>query len=260
MKFNRLLVPSLLCFSLLITGISCRETVEVTEPIPGQISEVNHFQEAINAAMTAGQLTQEADRVQAWEIVAQHWQAALDNLALVPDSDPNYSLAQEKIVEYQKNLEYANQNLLDEKLLEALLGNNANLDEVRALISQGANPRRVSNNMFDDKVLVLYYAVRSHSDEKVKIMLESGATWNQLSQEQLNDALIGASCDGYLFTVEELLNAGADPNSSNRHNETPLLLAQDATCRTVDGNGGRIVDERQHNEVANLLREKGALQ
>jgi len=50
--------------------------------------------------------------------------------------------------------------------------------------------------MFDDKVPVLYYAVRSHSDEKVKIMLESGATWNQLSQEQLNDALIGASCDG----------------------------------------------------------------
>ena len=42
-----------------------------------------------------------------WEFVATPWQNAIDYMKQVQPSDPNYNIAQDRVVLYQKNIEYA---------------------------------------------------------------------------------------------------------------------------------------------------------
>lgn len=44
-----------------------------------------------------------------WNVVVNEWQSAIDMMKSTPSSDPNYEIAQKKVIEYQKNLNYAQQ-------------------------------------------------------------------------------------------------------------------------------------------------------
>ncbi|HIK28159.1 MAG: hypothetical protein N3E45_01985 [Oscillatoriaceae bacterium SKW80] len=82
-------------------------TATATKPVA---APSNPWRDAVNKAMNAAMLTQSAKSSEEWEKVAKEWQAAIDLMKKVPQSSPNYEQAQQKIVEYQRNLEYAQRN------------------------------------------------------------------------------------------------------------------------------------------------------
>jgi hypothetical protein len=68
------------------------------------------FREAVNAAQTAANLAQTAKTSAEWQAVAGSWAKAIDLMKQVPEGSPNHAVAQQKAVEYQPNLTYAQQN------------------------------------------------------------------------------------------------------------------------------------------------------
>ncbi|MGB3135269.1 MAG: hypothetical protein WBB18_00570, partial [Nodosilinea sp.] len=77
---------------------------------PGAVSDGDLFRQAVNAAQTAANQAQEASTPTQWQEVADTWTLAIDLMRRVPASDPNYAIAQQKAVDYQPNLIYAQQN------------------------------------------------------------------------------------------------------------------------------------------------------
>lgn len=79
-------------------------------PALGLSSYPEPFQEAVNQAMGAATLTQSAQTPADWRIVVSHWQEAIALMNTVPPSHLQHSLAQQKVLEYQQNLNYAQKN------------------------------------------------------------------------------------------------------------------------------------------------------
>jgi len=70
----------------------------------------NSFRIAVNHATIAANLTQTAFSSQDWQVVIKHWEDAIKLMKTVQRSNPNYSIAQRKTIEYQQNLNYAQGN------------------------------------------------------------------------------------------------------------------------------------------------------
>jgi hypothetical protein len=73
-----------------------------------EIGKTDSFQAAIKQATTAAELTQSAQSKLEWEKVASHWDNALELMKEVPGTHPHYEVAQDRIIQYQKNQDYAN--------------------------------------------------------------------------------------------------------------------------------------------------------
>jgi len=67
------------------------------------------FRQAINTGGNAALLTQSAQTGQDWQQIAAEWERAIALLRAVPPAYPNYGTAQQKVSEYQRNLDYARQ-------------------------------------------------------------------------------------------------------------------------------------------------------
>jgi hypothetical protein len=65
------------------------------------------FAKAIENALQASKLVQVAKTKAEWQNVAVSWETAINFLIVVPESHPQYQVAQQKIKEYQSNLDYA---------------------------------------------------------------------------------------------------------------------------------------------------------
>ena len=87
----------------------------VTSESPTVLLKADTFREAVNKAINAANLTQSAKSPDEWKIVVSQWQAAIALMKIVPSSSPNYLVAQQKISEYQRNLNYAEKNSLGNK-------------------------------------------------------------------------------------------------------------------------------------------------
>ena len=86
----------------------------VTEPAPGIAAppaEADLFRAAVNAAQSASNQAQTATTAAQWQAVADAWAQSIDLMKQVPQSDPNYAVAQQKAKDYQPNLAYAQQNV-----------------------------------------------------------------------------------------------------------------------------------------------------
>lgn len=70
----------------------------------------NPFGEAVRKATSAATLTQTAKTPEQWLQVANQWQEAIAFMQVVPQDSANYATAQQKVGEYQNNLNYARQN------------------------------------------------------------------------------------------------------------------------------------------------------
>lgn len=77
-------------------------------PDPSQVA--NPWYEGVNVAMEAAILTQTAGTMEEWETIAGYWDRAIELMAAVPDTDPNYAQAQERVTTYTTNRDYARQN------------------------------------------------------------------------------------------------------------------------------------------------------
>lgn len=67
------------------------------------------FYNAVNKATSAAELTQTAKTKAQWNTVTTNWQQAIALMKAVPKANANHKVAQQKVVEYQKNLNYAQQ-------------------------------------------------------------------------------------------------------------------------------------------------------
>ncbi|MCP2727150.1 hypothetical protein [Limnofasciculus baicalensis] len=79
-----------------------------TSTSPMASPQADSFSEGVKKAMNGAQLTQSAKSKGEWNQVASEWESAIALMKTVPESSPNYALAQKKAIEYQGNLEYAN--------------------------------------------------------------------------------------------------------------------------------------------------------
>ncbi len=77
---------------------------------PPAAAPADPFREAVNAAQTAANLAQTAQTSAEWQAVADSWTKSIDLMKQVPENSPNHAVAQQKAVEYQPNLAYAQQN------------------------------------------------------------------------------------------------------------------------------------------------------
>lgn len=69
------------------------------------------FRQGAEAAMQAAELTQSAEYREEWVDVALLWQQAIAHMEAVPRSSEKHELAQQKVAEYQRNLQYAQSNV-----------------------------------------------------------------------------------------------------------------------------------------------------
>jgi hypothetical protein len=70
----------------------------------------NPFAEAVRRATSAAEATQTASTPEEWQAVATDWEAAIALMQAVPQDNPNYATAQDRIPVYQNNLAYARSN------------------------------------------------------------------------------------------------------------------------------------------------------
>lgn len=82
--------------------IKTEKTEVITPKLPDQ-----NFRKGIENATNASLLVQTAKSKDEWEFVATQWQNAIDYMKQVQPDDPNYKAALDRVVQYQKNLEYA---------------------------------------------------------------------------------------------------------------------------------------------------------
>lgn len=82
----------------------------VTSESPTALLKTDTFRDAVSKAINAANLTQSAKSSDEWKTVVSQWEAAIAFMKNVPSSSPNYVVAQQKIIEYQKNMNYAEKN------------------------------------------------------------------------------------------------------------------------------------------------------
>ncbi|MEH2090164.1 hypothetical protein [Nostoc sp.] len=87
----------------------------VASESPTVLLQTDTFREAVSKAINAANLTQSAKSPDEWKTVVSQWQAAITLMKTVPSSSPNYVVAQQKIKEYQKNINYAEKNAVADK-------------------------------------------------------------------------------------------------------------------------------------------------
>ncbi|MEH1809119.1 hypothetical protein [Nostoc sp.] len=87
----------------------------VTSESPTMLLQTDTFGEAVRKAINAANLTQSAKSPDEWKTVVSLWEAAIALMKTVPSSSSNYVVAQQKIKEYQINLNYADKNALGNK-------------------------------------------------------------------------------------------------------------------------------------------------
>ena len=96
-------------------SVAPSKTVESAEPkhetaaIKPDQSEIDSdtFAEAMSRGTSASTIAQTSHSKDDWNLVAQKWSEAIALLKEVPKDSHSYSIAQKKLVEYQKNLAYA---------------------------------------------------------------------------------------------------------------------------------------------------------
>ncbi len=80
-----------------------------TASLKPQKIEPNQFDIALDKASGALAISQSAQSPDDWGLVASQWNEAIALMKSVPASNPNKAIAQKKLVQYQQNLSYAQQ-------------------------------------------------------------------------------------------------------------------------------------------------------
>ncbi len=79
------------------------------KPIPTEEQKIENdpFRLAVNQGTKASTMAQTAQTSAQWNLVVNEWQEAISLMKSVPKSNKNYAVAQKKIYEYEKYLNYA---------------------------------------------------------------------------------------------------------------------------------------------------------
>ena len=86
------------------TPVADAATAPSAAPEAVTAPQTNYFNEAVNRAQSAVAIGQSAQSTDDWNLAVSRWQQAVAYMQQVPSSDPNYSVAQQKVQEYGQNL------------------------------------------------------------------------------------------------------------------------------------------------------------
>ncbi|HSM82186.1 MAG TPA: hypothetical protein VLS96_10890 [Nodosilinea sp.] len=75
------------------------------------VSAEDPFRQGVEQAMAAAELTQTAEFSEDWAEVTLLWQQAVTHMQAVPKNSPNGTLAQSKVAEYERNMQYSQSNV-----------------------------------------------------------------------------------------------------------------------------------------------------
>ncbi len=134
-----------------------------TNCVPG-----NSFNQALETAFRAATLAQSAQSAQDWNTVALNWIQAIEGMQTIPTSSPEKTFAQKKILEYQKNLEVAQQ---------------------RALAAPTQIPFASFNTQFLDRQLLLYLSYVAAMGTPDVLVVGSSRAVQGVNPRQLEAAL-----------------------------------------------------------------------
>lgn len=79
----------------------------VASPVAATVDSNSVLEQARALGLAAAVNTQTASSKPEWDKVVVDWQEAIKLLGQIPDGDGNYATAQQKLSEYQRNLDYA---------------------------------------------------------------------------------------------------------------------------------------------------------
>ena len=146
------------------------------------------YDQGINLASSAYQLSRSAFSPDDWGLVASRWQQAADQLKQVTAADEHYKVAQQKIAEYTHNANYAAERIV-------ALQQSAPITEqpaappvpVAASVAANVSPRRVSVPIVrrlhgTPVVQVTFDGVRSY-----EMILDTGASRTLITRQMAND-------------------------------------------------------------------------
>lgn len=74
--------------------------------------EPDRFEMALDKAYGALTISQSAQGAEDWRLIAMQWSEAIALMKTVPARSPNKAIAQKKIIQYQQNLKYAQQQAI----------------------------------------------------------------------------------------------------------------------------------------------------
>lgn len=106
------------CSSFQATNLPSQNTQVVIQqlPPPAKVKlppvESDRFEQGLDKAYGAITITQSAQSTEDWRLIAMQWSEAISLMKTVPARSPNKAIAQKKIIQYQKNLKYAQQQAI----------------------------------------------------------------------------------------------------------------------------------------------------
>ncbi len=83
-----------------------------TAKLPPPKVEPDRFESALDKAYGALSITQSAQGAEDWGLIAAQWSEAIALMKTVPASSPYKVIAQKKIIQYEQNLKYAQQQVI----------------------------------------------------------------------------------------------------------------------------------------------------
>jgi clan AA aspartic protease (TIGR02281 family) len=86
------------------------DVIETLQPVTPEV-QPNQFDLAIDKAIAAYTISQSAQSADDWKLVAAKWQEALTLMQSVPADSHYQAIAQKKVAEYQRNINYAQQQI-----------------------------------------------------------------------------------------------------------------------------------------------------
>lgn len=103
------------CSNLRSTQLPSKPTTQVViaSPLPQKTNlpalqvEADRYEMALDKAYGALTISQSARGAEDWRLIATQWSQAISLMKSVPPRSPHKAIAQKKIIQYQKNLKYA---------------------------------------------------------------------------------------------------------------------------------------------------------
>jgi predicted aspartyl protease len=81
----------------------------IATPVQKAPAQPDPYQQAINRASSAFNMSRSAQSQDDWRLVESRWQQAIDSMGSIPATSPHRAQMQSKLSEYRRNLEFAQQ-------------------------------------------------------------------------------------------------------------------------------------------------------
>lgn len=179
---------------------------------------IDSYQQAIDRASRAFALSQSAQSQDDWSLVANRWQQAIELMATVSASSPQYAKAQTKILEYRQNADYAKKLATRSTAAESSASTVVVHSAVKSLPSQPVMPVQAAAPIAQTQSLKNQAVAPSASEQSnvfyAPIIRREGNTpviQVIFNDRQLFDMIVDTGASGTLITQQMAQTLGVIP-------------------------------------------------